>query len=561
MANTTRSPSPNSLFVPEDDHYNNGHSSHRAPSSRLALPQRAPRFTGDGYDFRSPVMSAVGGDSNTGSSRVPATVIDLTEEDETQDTNAHAGPEPTSTATTGHSRAQRLPRYGRNIIDMTSDAEEEQSEATSSRPNLADFLPPLDRRSHRDHHPRISLLRRPHRSTAHTWDMDDLQFVEARPRSRPQSASRSHTPAAPAQRSVTPYPTGLHDTIDLTEDDDDVVHLDTRTRGGDNLTSPGATGGVGTRSTAERGFDLTGMLQTGSRLLQRLGNFGGGLDGLARQPGFIEQFHAAGPAGNRPQHQPHLRFVAGPATRTFGAMPNLDYVETGFDLGIIGGNRPPTPKYEPPEPPAAGFTRNPAEDEVVVCPNCGDELAIGETEKKQEVWVIKKCGHVSVQPSSRLLSILMLYRCIAATVLRIEQRVAQRDRRRARAKLRRLMDHSHSSSALSMGATSQPRVSRWFASILVDRRVQSGGNRTVLKARMRRIRASREHYVRVWRLFASRAAALGLCMRIGYGMACSDHQSISINLCEAFYGNDYQDNLPIVTCYVNISMPCRDRFG
>ena len=73
----------------------------------------------------------------------------------------------------------------------------------------------------------------------------------------------------------------------------------------------------------------------------------------------------------------------------------MDYDETGFDLGIIGGNQPPIPKYEPPEPPAAGFTRTPAEDEVVVCPNCGDELAMGVTEKKQEVWVIKSCGHVS----------------------------------------------------------------------------------------------------------------------------------------------------------------------
>lgn len=329
-------------------------------------------------------------------------VIDLTEEDDSQGTTSHATSTPTMADTARSSRAQRLPRYGRNIIDMTSDGEEEHSEATSSRPNFADYLPPPGHRNPRDHHPRISLLRRPQRHNTDASYMDDLEFVESRPRSRPQTVSRSNTPAVlPAQRSVTPYPTGIHDTIDLTEDDDDVVHLDTRTRPGVNLTSPGVTGGVGTRSTAERGaFDITGMLQTGSRLLQRLGNFGGGMEARAQQQGFqdfVRNHDAAGGAnGHRQQnnnHQ-HLRFVPPPA-RTFDMAIAMDYDMTGFDMGIIGGNRPPTPKYEPPEPAAPGFTRSPEEDEVVVCPNCGDELAVGTSEKKQEVWVIKKCGHVS----------------------------------------------------------------------------------------------------------------------------------------------------------------------
>ncbi|KAF2161323.1 hypothetical protein M409DRAFT_28360 [Zasmidium cellare ATCC 36951] len=395
MANTNRSTSPDPLFVPEDAHYNNGHPSQRAQPNRPALPPRAPRFAGDGYDFRSPVMSE-GGGSNTATGRNPAMVIDLTEEDDSQDANAPAPSESAATATAGSSRAQRLPRYGRNIIDMTSDAEEEHTAATSSRPNITDFLPPPGHRNPRDHHPRISLLRRPPRHNTDTPNMDDLEFVESRPRSRPQTTSRSHTPAAPTQRSVTPYPTGIHDTIDLTEDDDDVVHVDTRTRPqGVNLASPGATGGVGTRSTADRAFDFTGVLQTGSRLLQRLSNFGGALDGMAREPPFLEQAHVAGANSHRHQHnhQQHLRFAQQPPPRFGGVVPLMDYDMTGFDMGF-GGNQPPTPKYEPPEPPAEGFTRNPGEDEVVVCPNCGDELAIGETEKKQEVWVIKKCGHV-----------------------------------------------------------------------------------------------------------------------------------------------------------------------
>ncbi|KAK4505665.1 hypothetical protein PRZ48_003630 [Zasmidium cellare] len=393
MSNANRSPSPDSLFVSEDDHYNNGHTSRRAQPTRLALPRTAPRFAGDGLDFRSPVMSE-GGGPNTGASRNTAMVIDLTEEDESPDMAAHAPPAPAPAATASSSRAQRLPRYGRNIIDMTSDAEEEQTGASSSRPHITDFIPPPSHR--RDHHPRISLLRRPQRHNTDNSTMSDLEFVGTRPRSRPQSVTRSHTPAAPAQRSVTPYPTGIHDTIDLTEDDDDVVHVDTRTRGGDNLTSPGATGGVGTRSIAERGFALTGMLQSGSRLLQRLGNFGAAFDGMTREVEFLEQTNTAGANGNRHQHnhQQHLRFAQPPPARiAVDVMPMMDYDMTGFDMGF-GGNRPPTPKYEPPEPPAAGFTRSPGEDEVVVCPNCGDELAVGESENKQEVWVIKKCGHV-----------------------------------------------------------------------------------------------------------------------------------------------------------------------
>jgi hypothetical protein len=73
----------------------------------------------------------------------------------------------------------------------------------------------------------------------------------------------------------------------------------------------------------------------------------------------------------------------------------MDYGMVGFDLGI-GVVEPPAPKYEPPPPAEKGFTRSPEEDEEVVCPNCGDELAVGKDEMKQQIWVVKSCGHVSV---------------------------------------------------------------------------------------------------------------------------------------------------------------------
>lgn len=78
----------------------------------------------------------------------------------------------------------------------------------------------------------------------------------------------------------------------------------------------------------------------------------------------------------------------------------MDYGLAAFDMGLGGAadNRPPTPKYSPPPETDEGFTRNPGEDEIVVCPNCGDELAVGDEEAKQEIWVIKGCGHVSWNP-------------------------------------------------------------------------------------------------------------------------------------------------------------------
>lgn len=94
---------------------------------------------------------------------------------------------------------------------------------------------------------------------------------------------------------------------------------------------------------------------------------------------------AAAPPPNPRAPRPNLPDIGG----------MMNYGLAAFDMGYAGPARPPTPKYSPPPEPAAGFTRNPGEDEVVVCPNCGDELAVGDVEAKQEIWVNKGCGHVS----------------------------------------------------------------------------------------------------------------------------------------------------------------------
>jgi hypothetical protein len=83
----------------------------------------------------------------------------------------------------------------------------------------------------------------------------------------------------------------------------------------------------------------------------------------------------------------------------------LNFIAQGFAMGPGGqaaGNaraRPPPPTYDPPSPPRAGYTRAPKEEDILLCPNCEDELGVGEDELKKQVWVIKKCGHVRPYPS------------------------------------------------------------------------------------------------------------------------------------------------------------------
>ncbi|KAL9635549.1 MAG: hypothetical protein Q9164_003392, partial [Protoblastenia rupestris] len=87
---------------------------------------------------------------------------------------------------------------------------------------------------------------------------------------------------------------------------------------------------------------------------------------------------------------------------SFGAgghinLPNmLDVQAIGFDLDQPHRHAqlpPRLPTYDAPSPPRPGFTRSPKEDELLVCPNCEDELGIGENEVKRQVWVVKACGH------------------------------------------------------------------------------------------------------------------------------------------------------------------------
>ena len=91
------------------------------------------------------------------------------------------------------------------------------------------------------------------------------------------------------------------------------------------------------------------------------------------------------------------------------ANPNMDlpdqlnFVAQGFAMSSGGGQaaenaraRAPPPAYDPPSPPRTGYTRSPREEDILLCPNCGEELGVGKDDIKKQVWVIKRCGHVSL---------------------------------------------------------------------------------------------------------------------------------------------------------------------
>jgi hypothetical protein len=103
----------------------------------------------------------------------------------------------------------------------------------------------------------------------------------------------------------------------------------------------------------------------------------------------------------------HLYFLGGNQP-----MPdNLDYQAQPF----VRQRQQAKPQHQPPPAARPGFTRSPSEDDVVVCPACGNELVAhkadedggvtkkphGKAPNKKEreehhFWVVKECGHVSL---------------------------------------------------------------------------------------------------------------------------------------------------------------------
>lgn len=103
------------------------------------------------------------------------------------------------------------------------------------------------------------------------------------------------------------------------------------------------------------------------------------------------------------RRQPAMRFGHGRGNEgisvnfdtSFQIPGNLDFETPAFPVHHHASTAPSLPVYERPPPPRSGFTRSAAEDDTIICPNCKEELGIGDSERKRQVWVVKKCGHVS----------------------------------------------------------------------------------------------------------------------------------------------------------------------
>ncbi|KAL1302940.1 hypothetical protein AAFC00_003259 [Neodothiora populina] len=363
------------LFVPQDSTTPDRESplpvQQRHP--HLALPPFRARYAGDGLDFRRPARTM---NSNNTS------VIDLTDDDDSMPSSS-ATPVPDAPAQPV--RNQRLPRFGREIIDLSA-------EPASPEPRPA---PPLHEEQQPPWRPWEEQQQRQQQTQSQyppPRSSPEVQFVSERPRS-PRSRIQ--------ERQATPHPP-IHEQeyrfFDLTNDnnDDEVVHVRTLGRpGGINVVPP-----HGRHSEARQG-DFSS------------GRHAAYITGRARRTG--ENIGAGGPVGWGFGHFVNLgggdrAFVAdededGDATiirfasryprRPGPGVPmTMDYETIGFGVVDEPPERAPTPKYSPPPEPAPGFTRSPEEDDVLVCPNCEDELGLGKTDQKKQVWVVKACGHV-----------------------------------------------------------------------------------------------------------------------------------------------------------------------
>ena len=180
-----------------------------------------------------------------------------------------------------------------------------------------------------------------------------------------------------------------------------------RAGGGGHPHNHAATSSAAHSATSAQRRLLGDPVQFGSRLLERIQEDGlrrGG--GVAEREAFRRRREILAAEGRRRQHfvDPDGPTVAGgfsgvvitdgPFPASFD-MPNLSYETVAFRPHGTSAERPPTP------PPARnGFTRSPNEEQVIVCPNCDDELGVGETDEKRSVWFVRGCGHVRLSPSS-----------------------------------------------------------------------------------------------------------------------------------------------------------------
>ena len=159
----------------------------------------------------------------------------------------------------------------------------------------------------------------------------------------------------------------------------------------------------------------------------------------ARAPGHHQHHHEGHPhqqAGHRVPNENDMLYFPGVGL-DFHLPDQLDFESQGFRMGDVRP-QPPPPTYEPPPQARPGFTRSPKEDDVLICPNCNSELGVGRDEEKRQVWVVKRCGHVSYVSTSILLDTYTVSRSTAVHVPRTGHRARARDCGQAARSLSRL---------------------------------------------------------------------------------------------------------------------------
>lgn len=88
--------------------------------------------------------------------------------------------------------------------------------------------------------------------------------------------------------------------------------------------------------------------------------------------------------------------------------PTMNFEMVGFDMGFGAGPVVPPPVYDKPEAAPEGFTRSPEEDDTIICPNCRDDLCLGDSDLKKQVWIVKGCGHVGLPFTPSLSDIVLI---------------------------------------------------------------------------------------------------------------------------------------------------------
>ncbi|KAF2838073.1 hypothetical protein M501DRAFT_1017105 [Patellaria atrata CBS 101060] len=249
------------------------------------------------------------------------------------------------------------------IIDLTSDSEDQPESIRTpsiSRGNHFARVPGLPR-----YHREIIDLSEdtpPNRAPSEAEPQQippsspDIQFIASRPRSVPRNNPRED-----------------HFMFTFPNDDDDndleglVGNIG---HGYANRNGGGLPTGFDARTVYDRSVRM-------SRLVQRL-------NGRARH-GRTHRHRDTGPVGIT---------GFGHNFPIFAPPPNLDMTLVGFDMGLRSPSPPPLHTYDTPSAAPDGFTRSPEETDVLICPNCSDELCTGDSDLKKQVWISKTCGHV-----------------------------------------------------------------------------------------------------------------------------------------------------------------------